>query len=149
MANVPASVAAGRGVSRMARALRILAVILTLGAALAGPAVAATEGQSPSGKASAPAEGIEVRLPPDLIFDRTIGESGAVIFRHTTHTTFAGGKCAGCHPQPFKILHPTRRADHEEMNAGRSCGACHDGKKAFGVDDGAQCQRCHAGGARS
>lgn len=144
MPNVAPSVTVGRGLSPTARALRILAAFLILGAAHGGPAVGAIKGQDPSRKAPSPGEQIEVRLPADLIFDRTMGEGGAVIFRHTTHTAFAGGQCVACHPQPFKILHPTRQASHEEMNAGRSCGMCHDGKKAFGVDDGAQCQRCHA-----
>jgi c(7)-type cytochrome triheme protein len=145
MPYVAAFVTARRGANRLARALRIVAVFLILGAAPVPAAVAAIKGQDPSRKAPAAGEPIELRLPPDLIFDRTIGESGAVIFRHTTHTAFAGGQCVACHPQPFKILHPTRRTNHEEMNAGRSCGMCHDGRKAFGTGDQAACQSCHIG----
>jgi len=145
MPNVTVSGTAGRGVGRADRALRILATFLILSAVPASPAVAAAKGQEPSRKAPSPGGRIEVRLPADLTFDRTIGERGAVIFRHTTHTAFAGGQCVACHPQPFKILHPTRQASHEEMNAGRSCGICHDGRTAFSTGDPAACQSCHTG----
>lgn len=144
MPDVGVSLSEGRGVRATVRVLRILAALLIVDGAIGGPAVPAGKAQGPSSQTPSPGERIEVRLPADLSFDRTMGESGAVIFRHTTHTAFAGGRCVACHPQPFKILHPTRQANHEEMNAGRSCGTCHDGKKAFGVDDSAQCQRCHA-----
>jgi hypothetical protein len=30
---------------------------------------------------------------------------------------------------------------HDDMNAGRSCGVCHDGKTATGVQD--DCEHCH------
>jgi len=29
------------------------------------------------------------------------------------------------------------------MGDGKQCGACHDGKKAFGVMDGEKCDSCH------
>jgi c(7)-type cytochrome triheme protein len=31
----------------------------------------------------------------------------------------------------------------DAMGAGKSCGACHNGKRAFGVMDGEKCQTCH------
>ena len=30
------------------------------------------------------------------------------------------------------------------MLQGATCGACHNGKEAFGVDDSERCERCHA-----
>jgi c(7)-type cytochrome triheme protein len=50
-------------------------------------------------------------------------------------------KCYACHDELF----PMRRGSNPTMAAmakGESCGACHNGKAAFGVD---MCHRCHAG----
>jgi c(7)-type cytochrome triheme protein len=30
-----------------------------------------------------------------------------------------------------------------EMNAGKNCGACHNGEKAFKSSDAANCGKCH------
>jgi c(7)-type cytochrome triheme protein len=65
----------------------------------------------------------------------------AVLFSHRTHVEIAGNKCLGCHPAPFRMLRPERRVTHQEMEAGRLCGACHDGKTASGVRD--DCEHCH------
>jgi c(7)-type cytochrome triheme protein len=87
----------------------------------------------------------DLRLPPDIVFDKASGSPGAVVFRHTTHAALTDNKCLTCHPRPFAILHPTRRVRHDDMNAGRSCGLCHDGKSASGTTDSSSCQECHAG----
>ncbi len=113
---------------------------------LPGPSPGAAQGQGPPGKPPLASEGAEVRLPPDLTFG-TAGALPAVVFRHATHTAFTRGQCTACHPQPFKILHPTGRTNHAEMNAGRSCGACHNGRMAFATAAADACQRCHAGAA--
>jgi c(7)-type cytochrome triheme protein len=34
---------------------------------------------------------------------------------------------------------------HAEMEAGRSCGACHNDRMAFGPADPVGCARCHVG----
>jgi c(7)-type cytochrome triheme protein len=50
-------------------------------------------------------------------------------------------KCYACHDDLFAMrrgANPTMAA----MAKGESCGACHNGKVAFGVDT---CQRCHIG----
>jgi c(7)-type cytochrome triheme protein len=84
---------------------------------------------------------VDVKLPPDLIFETTVGADQAVTFRHTTHVEFANGRCVACHPAPFRMLRPTRKASH----AADSCGSCHDGTKAIGTDDQDACSTCHAG----
>lgn len=85
-----------------------------------------------------------LRLPPDIIYGKAEGSPGPVVFRHAAHFELAGNKCTACHPGPFRMLRPERRVTHDEMNAGRSCGICHDGRKAAPVDD--ECDHCHASG---
>jgi c(7)-type cytochrome triheme protein len=107
----------------------------------------------PDGKDGHPAaasmtkEPNELRLPPDLVYEGGAEGGGAVIFRHTTHAALSGNNCTTCHIQIFKILHGERRTSHDEMTAGKACGACHDGKKAFGITDTESCQVCHSGGS--
>lgn len=88
--------------------------------------------------------GETLRLPADVVYARA-GADQAVTFRHDTHFEFAGRRCDACHPVPFRMLRPERSVSHESMDAGGSCGSCHDGKQAFGVTDGDACATCHAG----
>lgn len=62
------------------------------------------------------------------------------LFSHRGHGAFG---CQACHPTIF----PQARATftHEDMKAGRYCGACHDGGTAFAIA-GAACGGCHAPG---
>ncbi len=65
--------------------------------------------------------------------------TGKVIFSGKAHAD-AKLKCADCHTKP-KIF-GMKKSSHKmaDIKAGKSCGTCHDGKKAFGVDD---CTKCH------
>ncbi len=127
----------GRGITRGAHGCA-LAVLLSL------PAVAAAA--APPGADSARvAPPISVKLPADLVFDRAVGPARAVVFSHETHFGFEGNRCTGCHTGLFRMLRPSHRTSHAEMNAGRSCGACHDGRHAFGVADSSTCGTCHSG----
>lgn len=87
----------------------------------------------------------ELRLPPDVTYQLIVGPDSAVVFSHQTHFALAGNRCTACHPQTFRILSPTKHIAHREMEAGRSCGSCHDGRQAFGVRDSAACSSCHSG----
>lgn len=63
----------------------------------------------------------------------------AAYFPHWVHRIKY--KCYACHDDLFAMRRgatPTMAA----MAKGQSCGACHNGKIAFGVDT---CQRCHIG----
>ncbi|MBI3782247.1 MAG: cytochrome c3 family protein [Deltaproteobacteria bacterium] len=63
----------------------------------------------------------------------------AAYFPHWVHRIQY--KCYACHDDLFPMKHganPTMAS----MSRGESCGACHNGKIAFGVDT---CQRCHIG----
>jgi c(7)-type cytochrome triheme protein len=67
---------------------------------------------------------------------------GAVVFSHSVH----GAQCAGCHPKIFRKKSNSNHVDMKAMEEGKSCGACHNGKKAFSVTG--NCTICHAGDIR-
>jgi c(7)-type cytochrome triheme protein len=122
----------------------------TIPATLAGALLLGLLAGAPPGRAAtdpSKRQEIELRLPPDLVFDRITDSPGKVVFSHTSHAAFADNKCLTCHPRPFSILHASLEAKHDEMNAGRSCGICHDGRRAFATSDGSSCESCHAGQA--
>jgi c(7)-type cytochrome triheme protein len=84
------------------------------------------------------------RLPAALTLPQSADSPGKVTFSHTTHVDSGKPDCTGCHPGLFKILKSTPSTDgtilHAKMDKGRQCGACHNGKAAFGFDD---CTACH------
>ena len=94
--------------------------------------------------ASAVAGDPSPRLPADYALEPSEGSPGQVAFRHTTHVDPSAPSCVSCHPGNFRILEAGRtaggeRIQHEQMEKGRQCGACH-GKSAFGLD---RCDVCH------
>jgi c(7)-type cytochrome triheme protein len=52
-------------------------------------------------------------------------------------------RCSACHPGLFAMRAGADTLDMASMRAGASCGACHDGRAAFGIAD---CGRCHVAG---
>ena len=72
--------------------------------------------------------------------DRTYrsAAAGTVRFRHGQHITRIPD-CGACHPSPYSTAH-RKQVTMAAMQQGRSCGACHNGKRAFGVD---RCLKCH------
>ncbi|NIQ97413.1 MAG: cytochrome c3 family protein [Desulfuromonadales bacterium] len=65
--------------------------------------------------------------------------AGEVVFSHEVHTMMFS--CSDCHPGLF--IPGEGNEDHTmaQMEEGMSCGACHDGSMAFGVDS--NCSSCH------
>jgi glycine cleavage system H protein len=83
------------------------------------------------------------RLPGPIKMTRTSDSPGQVIFTHATHVDASQPACTACHPREFRILRASPRrvpVTHADMEKGRYCGACHDGKKGFALDD---CAACH------
>jgi len=67
-----------------------------------------------------------------------VRETGPTLFSHTKHLTKIKD-CSDCHTKLYKTgKNPT--VTMAEMEKGKSCGACHNGKQAFGVD---KCAKCH------
>lgn len=89
---------------------------------------------------------VALRLPPDRIYDEQ-GSPAAVVFSHERHAAYSDNRCLTCHPQPFSILGRHQPVGHEEMDVGGSCGICHNGRDATGVQDADSCATCHTGPA--
>ncbi len=64
---------------------------------------------------------------------------GNITFSHEIHTSMYS--CDECHPHLFEPNRGANQASMEEMEAGRVCGACHDGDTAFSVAE--NCEVCH------
>lgn len=61
---------------------------------------------------------------------------GKVVFNGKTHAKI---KCMDCHPKPWKMKKGDKMT-MADMKAGKKCGACHNGKKAFAIT---KCAKCH------
>lgn len=64
-----------------------------------------------------------------------------VVYSHDFHVGKAGVKCTECHYQIYNTKSPRKTITMADMRNGRSCGACHDGNRAFDVRKA--CFRCH------
>ncbi len=75
----------------------------------------------------------------DVVYSRATGtqEFPPAYFPHWVHRIKY--KCYACHDGLFPMRH-TANPTMDSMSKGESCGVCHNGKLAFGVD---MCQRCH------
>ena len=67
------------------------------------------------------------------------GASEAV-FSHDAHVVKANLGCRECHPKLYLDTARSKRVTMAQMKKGQSCGACHDGKRAVGLD---ACNTCH------
>jgi c(7)-type cytochrome triheme protein len=65
------------------------------------------------------------------------------LFSHEFHVNKAKKRCSECHYQLYTTRSQRKFVGMEGMRKGKSCGACHDGKQAFGVTDQKDCVRCH------
>ncbi len=88
------------------------------------------------------------KLPQDYPFQKGEGSPGQVTFSHPSHVDLKKPDCTLCHPALFKILAKGAPAEggplgHTAMERGKQCGACHNGKAAFGLDT---CPLCHREG---
>ena len=83
----------------------------------------------------------QLKGPAD--FEFAGGGAGKVIYSHEKHSA-KNPKCTDCHTKIFKMAKGQRSAPKmAEMNKGQACGACHNGKAAFSVQDQANCVKCH------
>lgn len=71
--------------------------------------------------------------------------AAVVPFRHDAHKASSGPGCRECHYSLFPAARMQRLSTMKEMKQGRSCGFCHNGSRAFGLDG--NCALCHKDGA--
>ena len=74
----------------------------------------------------------------DIVFE--VKGAGNVKFSHDTHVGM-GKQCTDCHDSLYVTKEKHKKVSMAEMNKGKSCGACHNGKQAFTVKG--KCDTCH------
>jgi len=70
------------------------------------------------------------------------GGAGKVVFDGKKHAD-QGLKCNDCHTKIFQMKKSATKLTMADMNAGKNCGECHNGTKAFATKDPANCAKCH------
>ncbi len=76
----------------------------------------------------------------DIRFE--VAEAPAVVFSHERHVAGAKLRCPSCHDRLFVTRAKHKPVTMDQMvEKGLSCGACHNGKAAFAIED--HCERCH------
>ena len=85
-----------------------------------------------AGPALAAVGGGEITFP--------VQDPGKAVFSHEAHVLKAKVGCRECHPKLYLDVARSKRVTMKQMAQGRSCGACHQGKRAFGLD---ACVKCH------
>ena len=72
-----------------------------------------------------------------------VEDAGNVSFSHYQHLDILGKDCVLCHNKLFHVDPKKNPAvSMDEMAEGKSCGTCHNGDKAFTVED--NCDSCHS-----
>jgi c(7)-type cytochrome triheme protein len=86
--------------------------------------------------------GSAMAVPPGKTIEFADGAMGKVIFDGKVHAD-KGLKCNDCHTKIFKMKKGAEKITMADMNAGKNCGTCHNGEKAFKSSDPANCAKCH------
>lgn len=79
----------------------------------------------------------------DIKFSRQaagMDDVAPAVFPHWVHRMQY--KCAACHDELFKMKAGSTPVTMDDIQAGRQCGACHNGKDAF-ISNFDTCARCH------
>ena len=67
---------------------------------------------------------------------------GKVTFEGKVHAD-KGLKCLDCHSKIFKMKKGSTEMKMADIHAGKFCGVCHNGTKAFETNNPDNCVRCH------
>jgi c(7)-type cytochrome triheme protein len=81
-------------------------------------------------------------VPPGQTVEYAGGGMGKVQFDGKVHAG-AGLKCPACHTKIFQMKKESVKITMADINAGKVCGTCHNGEKAFKPSDPANCVKCH------
>ncbi len=85
--------------------------------------------------------GSAMAVPPGKTIEYAGGGAGKVVFDGKLHAD-KGLKCNDCHTKIFPMKKGAK-ITMADINAGKSCGECHNGTKAFKAGDAANCAKCH------
>ena len=86
--------------------------------------------------------GSAMAVPPGKTIDYVGGGMGKVVFDGKIPAD-KGLKCTDCHSKIFKMKKGSEKITMADMNAGKNCGTCHNGEKAFKSGDAPNCAKCH------
>lgn len=86
--------------------------------------------------------GSAMAVPPGKTVEFAGGGAGKVVFDGKIHAD-KGLKCNDCHTKIFQMKKGAVKITMADMNAGKNCGECHNGTKAFKSSDAANCAKCH------
>ena len=75
----------------------------------------------------------------NIVFELT--KAANVTYSHDDHVTKHKLKCGDCHYRIYTTVAHRKDVTMTEMQKGQSCGACHNGQRAFDVNGA--CDRCH------
>jgi c(7)-type cytochrome triheme protein len=67
---------------------------------------------------------------------------GKVVFDGKAHAD-AKVQCLECHSKIFKMKKGANKFTMADINAGKFCGKCHNGKRSFAANDKDSCDMCH------
>lgn len=87
--------------------------------------------------------GVALAAPGDVTLKREEGAPGGfpvTTFPHWIHRI--NYRCDACHNRLFEMKAGQAEISMDDINAGRACGTCHNGERAFAVDF-KNCKRCH------
>lgn len=68
-------------------------------------------------------------------------KGGDVLFSHDAHVDGMAQACTDCHDKLYLGKGQHKTVTMKQMQKGKSCGSCHNGKKAFSVKS--DCAKCH------
>lgn len=68
-------------------------------------------------------------------------KGGNTLFSHEAHVAGVGLKCNECHDKLYTNAKQHKKITMKQMQKGKSCGSCHNGKTAFSVKG--DCAKCH------
>jgi c(7)-type cytochrome triheme protein len=85
---------------------------------------------------------VALAVPAEKTLEFSKSPMGVVIFDGTLHRD-ASQKCKDCHNKGTfpKMKQGTVEITMDDIYAGKFCGACHNGERAF--DAQSNCSRCH------
>ncbi len=86
--------------------------------------------------------GSAMAVPPGKTVEFKGSPMGKVTLEGKTHAE-KGLTCMDCHTKIFQMKKGTAKMKMADINAGKFCGECHNGTKAFKASDAANCIKCH------